>query len=212
MRVHVNFAMSADGKIAAPGGGPLRLSGEEDLARVHRLRHASDAILVGSGTVLQDDPSLLTKAAYVPNPRHPLRVILDGRLRTPPTARVLDGRAPTVVYTTAAHAARRLPGAEVVAAGDDRVRLPLVLRDLEARGARTLLVEGGGAVIASFLREGLVDLLTAYVAPTVVGGGAPTWAEGTGLFREGAGFPLRLRDVARLGEGVVLTYEPGKAP
>lgn len=212
MHVHVNLAMSADGRIAAPGGGPLRLSSEEDFARVHRLRHGADAILVGVGTVLADDPSLLTKERFVPHPRHPVRVVLDGRLRTPATARVLDGRAPTLVYTASEHAHRALPGAEVVAAGEGRVHLPLVLGDLAARGVRTTLVEGGGRVIASFLAEGLVNLLTVYVAPTVVGSDAPGWAEGPGLFRDGQGTPLRLTAVDRVGDGVLLTYELGQTP
>ena len=77
--VTVNCAMSADGKIALPTRRQTRISSEEDIARVHRLRNASDAILVGIGTVLSDDPSLLVKEKYVRRPRRPLRIVLDSR-------------------------------------------------------------------------------------------------------------------------------------
>ncbi|HWG92540.1 MAG TPA: dihydrofolate reductase family protein, partial [Candidatus Thermoplasmatota archaeon] len=135
--------------------------------------------------------------------------VLDSQLRTPPTARVLDGRAPTVIYTNHAHAGAPIPGAEVKAAGEYTVDLARVLADLEARGVRSLMVEGGARVLASFLREGLWDEMTVYIAPLVVGDGAPSFAEGRvsdGL----QGRALTLTTVARLGEGVLHTYHPRK--
>lgn len=206
MRVLGNAAMSLDGRIALPGNRRARLSGPEDKARVHRLRQEVDAILVGSGTVLADDPELLVDPvlAGVAQPRHPLRVVLDGRLRTPPAARVLKGPPATVVFTTEAHV-RPLPGAEVVAAGAKGVEPRRVLDLLAARGVRALLVEGGGHVHASFLREGLYDAFTVYVAPLVLGGG-PSLAEGLAPAAVADAPRLRLAEARPLGEGVLLGY------
>lgn len=206
----VNAAVSADGKIALPGGKPLRLSGPEDLARVHRLRESNDAILVGVGTVLADDPSLLAKAEHLGRPpaRQPLRVVLDSRARCPPSARVLDGRARTLVIVAEDAPARSWPGGEVARAGRGRVDLRLALDALHARGVRSLLVEGGATVIGAFLRARLVDELTVYVAPVVVGGGAPSLVEGAGAADAGAVLDLDLVASERLGEGVLLSWRP----
>ena len=211
MRVLGNAAMSLDGRIALPGGARARLSGPEDKARVHRLRNEVDAILVGINTVLADDPELLVDPALagVAEPKHPLRVVLDRRLRTPPGARVLKGPARTLVLTAEAHAGP-LPGAEVVAAGKEEVELPRVLEALAARGCRSLLVEGGARVHARFLRAGLYERFTVYVAPVVLGGG-PSLADGPlALHAVGEAPRLRLLGAAPLGEGVLLTYEPAQ--
>src|SRR5947208_15115613 len=96
--VVINAAMSVDGKIALSGGKPVRLSNEEDLRRVHALRAKADAVLVGIGTVLKDDPKLTVKAEYVKG-RNPLRIVLDSRGRTPAGANVLDSSAPTLIVT-----------------------------------------------------------------------------------------------------------------
>lgn len=206
--MHGNAAVSLDGRIALPSGARARLSGPEDKARVHRLRHAHDAILVGIGTVLADDPELLVdpSLAGVAQPRHPLRVVLDARLRTPPAARVLRGPAPTLVLTTE-QAARPLPGAEVLACGKERILASDALALLASRGVRSLLVEGGARVHASFLAGGLYDLLTVYVAPVVLGGG-PSLAEGLAPGSLDAAPRLRLVAAQRLGEGALLELRP----
>lgn len=204
MRVIVNAAMSADGKIALRGGAPLKLSDEADHQRVHRLRAQCDAILVGIGTVLADDPRLTARTSP-PTLRQPLRVVLDSRAQTPPQAQVLDGSAKTLILVAAGNA-RRFPNAECVEAGPGRVDLRLALRELQSRGVQTLLVEGGATVIGSFLRAGLVDDLYTYVAPVVVGGGAPTLVEGPGAVEAKDLLPLRVSSVQPLGRGVLVHY------
>lgn len=219
MRVLGNAAMSLDGRIALPGNRRAKLSSPEDKSRVHRLRHDCDAILVGVGTVLADDPELLVDPALagVAEPRHPLRVVLDSRLRTPPKARVLratapaqgeDGVAralpPALVLTVEGHAGA-LPGAEVVACGKERVELRAALGLLAARGARSVLVEGGARVHASFLAEGLYDVFTVYVAPLVLGGG-PSLAEGLQPGSVAEAPRLGFVAATRMGEGVLLEY------
>jgi 2,5-diamino-6-(ribosylamino)-4(3H)-pyrimidinone 5'-phosphate reductase len=205
MRVVVNAAMSVDGKIALRGGAPLQLSDDADMRRVHALRAQSDAILVGIGTVLADDPRLLAKGPDVA--RQPLRVVLDSRGRLPPQARVLDGAAKTLVVTAKGNG-RRWTNAETVEAGEGRVDLRLALRELAARGVQTLMVEGGATVIGSFLRAGLVNDLHVYVAPLVVGGGAPTLVEGPGAERAEHVLHMRMASATPLGQGVLLHYVP----
>ena len=211
VRVFGNAAMSLDGRIALPGGARARLSSPEDKARVHRLRHTTDAVLVGVGTVLADDPELLVDPALagVAEPRHPLRVVLDSRLRTPASARVLRGPAKALLLVADGHAGA-LAGAEVVVAGKERVDLRQALQALQAHGCRSVLVEGGARVHGSFLVAGLYDRFTVYVAPVVLGGG-PSLVEGL----EGSA-PLRSLEAAprlrfvgteRLGEGVLHTFE-----
>jgi 2,5-diamino-6-(ribosylamino)-4(3H)-pyrimidinone 5'-phosphate reductase len=208
--VTVNCAMSADGKIALPTRRQTRISSEEDIARVHRLRNASDAILVGIGTVLSDDPSLLVKEKYVRRPRRPLRIVLDSRGRTPARARVVSPGTPTLIAMASEPASRPWPpGVETVALGErGRVSILGLLEELDRRRIRRLLVEGGSDVIWSFLRERAVDRMNIYVGSLVIGGPGPTPAGGEGVARLEDAFRLRLARTRRLGDGVLLVYEP----
>ncbi|HEV8360529.1 MAG TPA: RibD family protein [Candidatus Thermoplasmatota archaeon] len=209
MRVLGNAAMSLDGRIALPGGGRARLSGPEDKARVHRLRHEADAIVVGVGTVLADDPELLVDPALagVAQPRHPLRVVLDSRLRTPPRARVLQGPARTLVVVARGRE-QALANAEVAAAGEGRVDARAALALLAARGCGSVLVEGGARVHASFLAQGLYDAFTVYVAPVLLGSGAPSLVEGMAAKDMADALRLRLVATRPLGEGALLEFVP----
>jgi 2,5-diamino-6-(ribosylamino)-4(3H)-pyrimidinone 5'-phosphate reductase len=208
-RVTVNCAMTADGKIAGRSRRQLRISSPPDLDRVRSLRTSSDAILVGVGTVLADDPHLTIKG--LPRERNPLRVVLDSTGRTPDHARVLDDRARTLMVT-AEGCTRTWPGAEVLRTGMKKVDLEGVLDYLYHQGVRELMVEGGGETIFSFFQQGLVDRYTVFVGSLVVGGrSSPTPVDGEGLAEEEA-TRLRLVDCERLGDGVLLSYEVVDAP
>lgn len=208
-RVVLNYAMSLDGKIAFPGGARARLSCEEDMRRVHLLRNEVDAILVGVGTVLADDPSLRVKERFVPEPHHPLRIILDSRGRTPETARCL-GKGECLIVTSD-RCERSIPHAEMLRCGGHQVDLHRLMSSLTSRGVRNLLVEGGSRVLWSFLSAGLLDELYVYAAPLVIGGTrSPTPAAGPGFTSIEECPPLQYVSVERLGEGVLLHAVPRK--
>jgi len=206
MKVIINCAMSADGKIALKTRRQTKISNEDDKRRVHRLRNSVDAILVGVETVLSDDPKLTVSEKYVKRPRHPTRVVLDSTGRTPRSALVLNGAAPTIIATNDS-CRRTFPNAEVVRCGKEEVDLRRLLRRLEERGIGSLLVEGGSRVIWSFLSSRLADEVNIFVGSMVIGGeGSPTPAGGEGAESEKAVVPLELIGAKVLGNGVLLRY------
>ncbi|WP_324662655.1 2,5-diamino-6-(ribosylamino)-4(3H)-pyrimidinone 5'-phosphate reductase [Haloarcula sediminis] len=217
MHVVVNAAMSADGKLASRQREQLAISGPDDFDRVDQLRADSDAVMVGVGTVLADDPSLTVKDADRHSERvergeskNPARVVADSRIRTPPDAAVLDDDAETYLLTSEAAPTDFIEqmeeaGAYVLAAGEDRVDLTTALAKLEGEGVDRLMVEGGGELIFSLFEAGLVDELRVYIGATVLGGrDAPTLADGDGFVES---FPeLALESVEQVDDGVLLTW------
>lgn len=214
MHVLVNAAMSADGKLASYRREQLRISGKKDFDRVDRRRAESDAIMVGVGTVLADDPSLIrfdrNHRDEVGGTGVPARIVADSQGRTPPDAALFDGSAPTYVLTTEAASSDRLEqlekaGATVVVAGKERVDLTAALAELERDGIETLFVEGGGELIFSLFDADLVDELSVYVGSLLIGGrDAPTLADGEGFVDEFSN--LILIGVERLDDGVLLQW------
>jgi len=214
MDVHVNVAASADGKLSTRRREQVRISGDGDFARVDRLRGAADAVLVGVGTVLADDPSLVghdrEHRQAVGKTGAPARVVADSRARTPPEAAVLAGDPTTYVLVSEEppedrRGRLRETGAEIVTAGAERVAFEPALAALEDDGVADLLVEGGGEVIFSLFEAGLVDRLTTFVGPLVIGGrDAPTPTDGEGFLDVAPA--LRLEGIERLDGGAVLEW------
>lgn len=174
--VTIAFAQSIDGSLAAEPGKPLPLSGPESAAYTHHLRAAHDAILVGIGAVLADNPRLTVRLADGP---HPQPIVVDSRLRFPDGAALLSHPThPVWIATTAAAPEDRLQalcsaGAVALVLPADphgRVSLPDLLDELGARGIQRLMVEGGAAVITAFLSQGLADRLSVTIAPRLVAG------------------------------------------
>lgn len=207
--VIMNAAMTLDGKIATREGDS-RISCPEDLDRVHRLRAEVDAIMVGAGTVLSDDPSLTVRRAR--RKTNPLRVVVDGRARIPPTARVLDGSSPTLVVVSKRAPKRRVEGlrrrgVEVMEGGAEEVDLRGLLEELARRGVRKLLLEGGSTLNWHMLSLGLVDEVRVAVSPRIVGGReAKTLVGGEGFGKVGEGIELELLRVSRVGRDLLLLY------
>lgn len=202
--IHVNCAMSADGKIAGSDRRQVRISSEEDKQRVKNLRRKYDAILVGVGTVLADDPHLTVKGlSYEENP---IRIVLDPHGRTSHEALVVDSSAPTIIITND-YCEKTWDNADVIRCGDP-LDLTKAMEMLAQEGIENILVEGGGETIASFFRNRMVDTYTVFVGSMIIGGRiSPTPVDGDGWITEG-GVKLELKGSEVLGDGVLLTYRP----
>jgi 2,5-diamino-6-(ribosylamino)-4(3H)-pyrimidinone 5'-phosphate reductase len=200
--------MSADGKIASRLRKQTRLSDESDMARVHRLRNDCDAILVGIGTVLADDPSLLVKEKYVENVKQPVRVVLDSKCRMPPDAKVLGSGSRTIIATCDGNECN-IPEVEVMNCGPGpHIDLDILLQKLSEMGIRTLLIEGGGEVIWGFVKAGLVDEFKVFISSKLIGGAmAPSPVDGEGFAGEEEFTQLNLKSTKVSDSGVLLEFE-----
>jgi 2,5-diamino-6-(ribosylamino)-4(3H)-pyrimidinone 5'-phosphate reductase len=203
--IHVNCAMSADGKLAGDDRTQVRISSDEDKTRVKGLRKQYDSILVGVGTVLADDPHLTLKDRDFDT--NPVRIVLDPHGRTPDNAQVLNDRAPTVMVTLET-CDRVWDCEEIIRAGTENIDLEKVMGCLVEMGIENILVEGGGRTIASFFKAKMVDRYSVFVGGLIIGGkDAPTPCDGDGWIAEG-GIQMTLEDCQTLGNGALLTFKP----
>ena len=212
--VMLKTAMTLDGKIASRTGASQWITGVEARARVHAYRNEYDAILVGIGTVLADNPSLTTRLPDRAG-HNPLRIVLDSEARTPFDAKlVTDCAAPTVIVVSERAELRRVNllracGAEVVTLGAECVDIAALLDRLGEREITSLFVEGGATVNWAFLAGGYVDKVHAFIAPMLMGGEtAKTPVGGTGF--DSPQTALRLRDmtVEQVGRDILVTGCP----
>ncbi len=204
--VTLKWAQSIDGRIATQKGDSRWISSEEARRLAHRLRARNDAVLVGIRTVLADDPQLTVREA---RGRNPLRVVVDSRLKTPLKARVLDSSAPTLIVTTRGADPGKMRALEeraevlVIEGKDGRVDLGGLLRKLARRAITSVLVEGGGQIITSFLREGLWDRILVITSPLLIGKGVDAVGNlGVSSLKEAKG--IRVKRMRRLGRDWVL--------
>ena len=208
--VVIKYAQSVDGRIATSTGDSRWISGEAERALSHALRAACDAVLVGAGTIVADDPLLTVRLVGGASPR---RVVVDSRLRLPLDAAIFGGDAATMVLTTALGDAQKRVflqrrGVEVtdVASSEDGVDLVEAMAKLRRSGVESLLVEGGARVITSLLRKGLVDRIVVAVAPILLGSGTEAVGD-LGVARVCDGLRLSNRSVHVFGDDIVMTWD-----
>ena len=225
MRPHVvvNVAMSADGKLSTFERRQVKISGQADFRRVDRLKASADAVMVGIGTVLADDPSLTVKDPVLIAAReaagsdpHPVRIIVDSNGRCPLDAAILHrGAGQRMIGVSKACPAERRTALEeyatVIVAGDEHVDLARLLEEVGARGVERLMVEGGGTLIGALFEEGLVNELSVYIGNMIIGGAtAPTLADGPGRSAARPFVRLELVDMQPCEEGVLLHWRVQK--
>ena len=209
--ITLKYAMTLDGKIAARTGDSKWITGEEARTFAHRLRRQHDAILVGIGTVLADDPELTCRMVQGKNP---VRVVLDSHLRISLMATVLNPAADTIIITSLeadavkAEALNALPNVEVLRLPLENGKLPidLVVTSLAQRGITSLLVEGGSAVHGAFKDAGYGDRVYAFIAPKLVGGSqgfTPVGGVGCDYIEEG--WQLDEVEYKLLGKDLMIT-------
>ena len=208
--VALKLCQSLDGRLTAQDGSSRGLGSPEEIAFVHGLRAAYDAVLVGSGTALTDDPRLTVRRA---KGRNPHRIVLDSRLRVPPDARVLrPGKGDRVIVAALRDAPRRKAealrrkGVEVwlLPARGGRVSLNALLKRVAQSRIQSVLVEGGGEVATSLLRERVADKIYVAVSPGVLGGSRGVWPGDVGV--KSVRHAIRLKNLSfrRLGDNVLV--------
>lgn len=213
----INAAMSADGKISTVERLQTRISGREDRDRVDALKAGSDAIMVGIGTVLADNPSLTVKSKKKREDRkraerdeNPIRIVVDSSARTPIDAEILNkgiGKRIIAVSKRAliADVDRLSEKAEIIVCGREEVDLKELLDSLWQRGVKRLMVEGGATLNWSLVSQGLVDEIYIYIGNIIIGGeDAPTLVDGRGFVTDMA--KLELLSAEKMDEGILLQW------
>ena len=218
--VVVNVAMSADGKLSTRERRQVKISGAQDFNRVDRLKASSDAVMVGIGTVLADDPSLTVKGEECRQRRinrgadeHPARIVVDSRARIPPEASILHKGTGLRIVAVSENAdpdkvAALKEYATVIVAGKKEVDLSALMDALGTMGIQRVMVEGGGQLIAGLIRAGLVDEIYTFIGNLIIGGSdAPTLVDGEGFIKEEEFPRLTLIETSRIESGILLHWK-----
>ncbi len=212
--VTLKLAMTLDGRIATSSGDSQWISGEESRALVHRWRRYSDAVMVGAGTVVADNPRLTCRDE---GGRDPYRVIIDAKLRSDPRARVFTQRssASTILVTTPAnykkaHARYGSDKTEILAirtVGKEIALAPL-LHEFGQRGWNRVMLEGGAHLAASALRQKVVDRVAMFIAPKLLGGGLSA-IEGLGILKMKDSITINDMEVWQIGNDLLIEARIG---
>lgn len=213
--VHLKLAASLDGKIATRTGQSRWITGTESRARVHELRRQYDAILVGAGTARADDP-LLTDRSGKTRRRPLLRIVLDERLEIAPESQLIRTAGQTPLLILAGNSVPKQSiealsslGVEIIQDGGDGRNLPAILDQLGRREIQSVLVEGGATVAGKLFDAGLVDKVSFFLAPMIIGGrDAPTAVGGEGPEVLAGAFELQDLEVAQRGRDLEVTGYP----
>jgi diaminohydroxyphosphoribosylaminopyrimidine deaminase/5-amino-6-(5-phosphoribosylamino)uracil reductase len=215
--VALKLAATLDGRIATATGASRWITGAAARRFAHRLRNEFDAVMVGAGTVIADDPALTSR---VRGGRDPLRVVVDGRLRVPLSARILaaDAAAGTLLATTVRNGRkltalrRRGVGIVSVPGREGSMSLRRLLPRLAERGVSSVLIEGGAALAAAALRERVVDRLFVLFAPKLIGGDGVPMIGPLGVTSMRDAIDLQVLGVSHLGPDLLVRAVPHAAP
>ncbi len=216
--VFINSAMSADGKIATIERKQKKISGAIDFDRADELKASSDAVMVGIGTILSDNPSLTVKSVVRKEkrlanglPENPVRIVVDSMVRTPTDADILKKGAGRRIIAVSESAPLEKVNelshfAEIITVGEKRVDLAKLMAELKARGINRLMVEGGATLNWGLISEKLVDEINVFVGNVIIGGRtAPTLVDGEGNKSEIC--KLSLISCEKLEEGVLIRWK-----
>ena len=214
--VILNAAMTLDGKIATKTGSS-NISGKKDLERVHELRKECDAIMVGIGTVIADDPRLTVHKINATKEDNPIRVVVDSKCRTPIDARITNSDAKTIIacareykddlIASEKYETFKKRGVKFFYSGSESVDLKLLMSYLHEEGINKLMLEGGSTLNFSMIKTGLIDEIRICVAPMVVGGyESKTFFDGEGFDLMDEAVKLELTDSYKLDKDLILVY------
>lgn len=208
------FASSLDGKIAASDGSTTWITSEEARNRVHVLRSESDAVMIGIGTLLTDDPRLTARDINGSLlGKQPIKIIVDSHCRTSTDVRAIASGGKTIIaaITSADNKRLKQKGVEVIVTTsvDGRVDLTSLITQLGIMGITSILFEGGGTLASSFFKLGLIDKVISFIAPRIIGGkNTPTPVDGHGLPALDATQELRDVSVERIGSDIMIAGYP----
>ena len=201
-------AMSLDGKIATKTGNS-NISSRKDLMELHKARTNHDAVMIGIGTLLHDNPQLTVRHV---KGKTPIRIIVDSAARTPPNAHIFR-TPPGVIVAVSNRASKerirslRQAGADIIQTGRDSVNLRTLMSRLYQLGIRSVLLEGGGTLNWSMVSNQLVDKITVTIAPFIIGGrNATTLVDGKGVSKIDRAIALTPVNMRRQGREILLTY------
>ena len=207
--VLLNSAMTVDGKIATENSS-MKISGEQDLIRVHELRKKYDAIMVGINTVIVDNPKLTIHKIKAPKKDNPIRIIIDSKGRTPSDALVLNNDAKTIIIVSKKAPKKNLEKLEkkcdILVCGNEQVNLKEAMRKLYLEGIHSILLEGGSTLNFSMFKEGLIDEVSICIGSKILGGStSKTFVDGEGFEPENC-VKLELKNIEKIDNDVVLSY------
>ena len=208
--VHLNAAMTADGKIASKDS-TLKISGPDDLIRVHKLRKKYDGIMVGINTILVDNPRLSIHKIESTSKDNPTRIVIDSHARTPIDSRVLNEDAQTIIVTTKNADENKIKQlsakATIITAGDTRVNLTEAMEKLYELGIKSILLEGGATLNYSMFEAKLIDYVSVCIGSKILGGkDSVTLVDGEG-FDKNSCIKLELNEFYRLDKDLVVEYD-----
>ena len=217
----LNGAMTLDGKIATKIGNS-QISGQEDLLRVHQIRKDVDAIMVGIGTILTDNPRLTAYRVSLNKEDNPIRIVVDNKARTPLNYKILNDESKTIIAVSnlcneknkncdieAVNRAKELSKkAELFFSSKEYIDLKELMNYLYNKGIKTLLLEGGSTLNFSMIKENLIDEIKVCIAPMIVGGkDAKTFFDGEGFDLMKDSVKLKLENSYNLGKDLILEYK-----